>query len=275
MNKQDFTISIKSLEVSLTILSKVPDGFTTVWDFGVVGEDKSEESTHIYETSGIYTITLYYRSNETGDLEEQLSKVAIVSEHVHTQLSDSIYNLIDKYIPSDLQLELTSADKDAYIRKWQLYIQPLVNHFIPLENQLIMELAVYDYLYTKIQTMLIQTANQLTNQVVTTTSDDSEGRDRIKQITTGPTEVQYYDTVTESISALFKSYSTATQPGGILDDIRKNLCMLAARLEIFLPICEHPRQIKVPKITNVRRAGRLGGPNPGSVVNNPKDSIIE
>ena len=140
-----------------------------------------------------------------------------------------------------------------------------------------MELAAYDFLYIRIENMLVQTAEQLNKQIISESSSDSgeeSGRDRIKQITTGPTEVQYYDTLTDSLSTLYKSYATATAPGGILDDLRKSLCMLAQRMEIFLPLCTQPRTITVPKVVNPREAGPLGGPNPGTLVHIPTDSVL-
>lgn len=282
----DFITKVKGLEVSVSILSEVPADLTPVWDFGVVGGSTTEETNYTYETSGRYTITLYLQDAK-GEKEAVGKKVVMVSEYTKTQLTDSIYNLINKYIPENLNLSMGFDDKAAYITKWQLYIQPLVNHYIPieeysnelyyegLENQLVMELAAYDFLYIKIENMLIQTASQLEDQI--NSSDDggeTEVRDRIKQITTGPTEVQYFDTVTESISTLFKAYADATKPGGILDDLRKNLCMLAQRMDIFLPFCTQPRTIKVPKVVNHRHAGPIGGPNPGSLVHIPKDSIL-
>lgn len=283
----DFLTKVKGLEVSVSILSEVPADLTPVWDFGVVWGSITEETKYTYETSGRYTITLYLQG-KSGEKEVVGKKVVMVSEYTSTQLTDSIYNLINKYIPENLNLSMTTDDKAAYITKWQLYIQPLVNHCIPideysnelyyegLENQLVMELAAYDYLYVKIQNMLVQTADQLNTQIseVSEPEGEEKGRDRIKQITTGPTEVQYFDTVTESISTLFKSYADATKPGGILDDLRKNLCMLAARMEIFLPFCSQPRTIKVPKVVNHRHAGLIGGPNPGSLVHDPKESIL-
>lgn len=294
MATPDFIIKVRSLEVSVSIISEVPSGQVPVWDFGV-NEGVTQDTIHTYEVSGRYLITL--KLVDAVDPTEVISTVVkpvMVSEYAVTQLTDSIYNLIDGYIPSDLNLELSSSDKAAFINKWQLYIQPLVNHCIPieeynneayyegLENQLIMEMAVYDYLYRRIETMLMETANSLEKYNAayerTTTSGDGEdtpvARDRIKQITTGPTEVQYYDTVTESISGLFKAYSQATKPGGVLDDLRLNLCMLASRLEIFLPICTASRKITVPKVVNHRRPGLLGGPNPGFPVKIPTDKIL-
>ena len=287
----DFSQSILGLDVSFRITSKVPADQTPVWDFGdgtglISGELNPK---HSYETSGYYTVTVKLTDSE-GEVTDQRVKLIIVSEYSKTHLTDSIYNLIDTYIPANLRINMTQDEKAIYITKWQLYIQPLVNHEIPLEeysnelyyegleNQLIMELAAYDFLYIKIENMLVQTAEQLNKQIVSESSSESggeeEGRDRIKQITTGPTEVQYYDSLTDSISTLYKSYATATAPGGILDDLRKNLCMLAQRMEIFLPLCTQPRTITVPKVVNPREAGPLGGPNPGVLVHIPTGSVL-
>lgn len=286
----DFSQSVLGLDVSFRITSKVPADQTPVWDFGddtglISGELNPK---HSYETSGYYTVTVKLTNSEE-EVTDQRVKLIIVSEYSKTHLTDSIYNLIDTYIPANLRINMTPDEKAVYINKWQLYIQPLVNHEIPLEeysnelyyegleNQLIMELAAYDFLYIRIENMLVQTADQLNKQVISESSSESgEGnsRDRIKQITTGPTEVQYYDTLTDSLSTLYKSYATATAPGGILDDLRKNLCMLAQRMEIFLPICNRPRTIHVPKVVNPRNAGPLGGPNPGTLVHIPTDSIL-
>ena len=190
---------------------------------------------------------------------------------------------------------MTDADKDYFIKKWQLYIGPLVNHDLPipfeelnnevfyegLENQLVMELAVYDYLFIRIQNMLVQIAAQLENsnylykEASSTTSEDAIGNSQqIKQITTGPTEVQYYEQVTDSIASLLRAFSQATSDGGLLDQIRRNLCMLAARLEIIIPFCDSPMRIKVPRVVNKRFSGILGGPNPGFPVNKGVPSLL-
>ena len=98
--------------------------------------------------------------------------------------------------------------------------------------------------------------------------------DRIKQITTGPTEVQYYDTLADATSSLWKTLSQAMQPGGLIDELRKNLCMLASRLEIYLPFCDEVFRTVVPKVVNRRQPGVLDGPNPSAPVKGGKKSIL-
>jgi hypothetical protein len=272
----DFLYKTSKLQASFRILSKVPADSIPDWDFGD-NKGKSNElfPTYTYEASGFYTVTL-----TIDDLV--INHLVIVTEYANTHLTDSIYCLIDKYIPSEMLLEMSSVDKMSYINKWQLYLQPLVNHTIPieeysnelyyegLENQLIMELAVYDYIYTNVTNLLLNTGNSLHNKANGYGSDS-----KVKQITTGPSEVQFFEDITEAQSSLLKVYSTAIQPGGIIDNIKANICMLATRLDIYLPICRKPVGVKVvPKVVNHRDPGILGGPNPGSIINHSEPSLI-
>ena len=111
-------------------------------------------------------------TNSEG-LNLNATKIVIVNTESKTTLTDSIYNLINYYIPSEISDGMSSEEKAMYITKWQLYIQPLVNHIIPLdkyndelmyealENQLIMELAAWDYLNVKLLNLLTSTGEYL------------------------------------------------------------------------------------------------------------------
>ena len=244
MDNLDFVAIANGLEVSFRVLTKVPAKAIFDWDFG---DDKGsvydvKQPTYTYEKSGFYTVALNITNSEGLNLNA--TKTIIVNTESKTTLTDSIYNLINYYIPSEISDGMSSEEKAMYITKWQLYIQPLVNHIIPLdkyndelmyealENQLIMELAAWDYLNVKLLNLLTSTGeylSQLTStkeQVGDGSSKPEQARgDRIKQITTGPTEVQYYDTLADATSSLWKTFSQAMQPGGIIDELRKNLCM--------------------------------------------------
>lgn len=286
----DFAYTAKGLEVSFRVLTKVPPKSIFEWD---LGDDSGyfynkKLPTYTYEKPGFYSVTLTV-TNSNG-YNESVSKQIIVTDKVKTHLSDSIYNLIDYYIPTELNQEMTPEDKELYINKWQLYIQPLVNHCVPieeynnelayegLENQLIMELAAWDYLNVRIMNLLI-TANEYVSGVISlkkpgtsggdeTVEEESESArgDRIKSIKTGPTEVEYYDTLSESGSSLFTAFSNALKPGGIIDELRKNLCTLASRLEIFLPFCENYQPIIPSRVRHLKRPGPFDVPNPRSVL---------
>lgn len=293
-NNLDFVYVTSGLEVSFRVISKVPAKSIFDWDFG---DDKGEafnggrHVSYSYETPGFYTVTLHV-TNSVG-LDLTIDKTVVVCDYGHTTLSDTIYNLIDYYIPSEISDGMSREEKSMYITKWQYYIGPLVNHVVPpdkftdelwyeaLENQLIMELAAWDFLNVKILNLLTSTSEYL-SQLTSTKEQTGDGTskpeltrgDRIKQITTGPTEVHYYDTLQDSVSSLWKTLSQAMQPGGLIDDLRKNLCMLASRLEIYLPFCDSVSRVKVPRVVNRRRPGILDGPNPSAPVNGGNESIL-
>lgn len=277
-----FVYVTKGLQVSFRIISKILAGVTTSWDFGdSKGSSSNDRSpSYTYETAGFYTVTLKVTKDEETIEQSQLVMVS-EDESITTHLSDSIYNLIDNYIPPELG-NITMDQKVTYITKWQLYLGPLVNHEIlpdkyqdelayeGLENQLVMELAAWEYLNVQLTALLAKTNDffsKFQSPSGTSEEDSEDPNTRIKSITTGPTEVEYYDKFSDSIASWWKYYMQALQPGGIIDELRINLCTLAQRLEIYLPFCDKVRTSVVPKVVNRRKAGPLGGPNPIAPLN--------
>ena len=277
-----FVYVTKGLQVSFRIISKVPSSVTTSWDFGDFKESSSNDRSpsYTYETAGFYTVTLRVTIGEETIEQSQLVMVSD-DENITTHLSDSIYNLIDNYIPKELG-NMSMDQKVTYITKWQLYLGPLVNHEIlpdkyqdelayeGLENQLVMELAAWEYLNVQLTALLAKTNDffsKFQSQSGTSEEYSEDPNTRIKSITTGPTEVEYYDKFSDSIASWWKYYIQALQPGGIIDELRINLCTLAQRLEIYLPFCDKVRTSVVPKVVNRRKAGPLGGPNPIAPLN--------
>lgn len=293
-----FVYVAKGLEVSFKVLSKVPADATVGWDFGVVGGESSElNPTFTYESPGYYTATLTVTENppEGEPIVSTVSQVLLVSDgDVKTHLNDSIYNLIDLYVPANLVDDgMTLQQKTTFIQKWQLYLGPLVNHCIPmeeytnelyyegLENQLVMELAVWDFLNMQIISLLTGTGqyiDSLTYQSVNVHGEDEDHEEelvdddqvkagRVKRIQTGPTEVEYFDELSDSLSTLYKAYSEALKPNGIIDVLRQNLCNLASRLRIFLPMCDNAyKPVKVPRVVNRRHPKGIDGPNPPTIL---------
>lgn len=278
-----FVYVTKGLQVSFRIISKVPSGVTTSWDFGDFKESSSNDRSpsYTYETAGFYTVTLRVTIGEETIEQSQLVMVS-EDENITTHLSDSIYNLIDNYIPKELG-NMSMDQKVTYITKWQLYLGPLVNHEISpdkyqdelayegLENQLVMELAAWEYLNVQITALLARTNDFFSKfqsqPESSTNSEEEDSSTRIKKITTGPTEVEYFDKYSDSIASWWKYYIQALQPGGIIDELRINLCTLAQRLDIYLPFCDKTNTSIVPRVVNHRKAGPLGGPNPTSPLN--------
>ena len=296
----DFNYTTVGLEVTFRNRSKdIPNNSKLLWNFGDGDEYSEENPIHNYKLSGIFSVSLSVKNQDDIIIGKCIQEV-FVSNEVKTHLSGSIYELIDIYIPKSIFGYIPYNIKRQFIEKWQLYIQPLVDHEIPLEqynnelyyealeNQLIMELAAYDFMSVELSNMFkaisstviennsseqiscndgcISPNNIPSSQSSSSSSVSQYGGNSIKKIQTGPTEVEFfnnYELDSESASNVVK----ALQPGGILDLIKTNLCMLAERLDIYLPICDKDSKIVVPKVVNKRIKGPLSGPDPFFVVN--------
>lgn len=272
------TVGLKSNFINLSY--EVPDEYTYSWDFGD-GETSTElNPTHEYQKMGFYRVSMSIVDSNNRPVEK-VTKIVLISDKVKTHLSNSIYVLINTYIPYSIFGKVPSSVKQQFIEKWQLYIQPLVNHEIPvedfnnelyyeaLENQLIMELAAYDYMILNIQNVINATSQTIikdNSQSSGSSSDTSSASGgSIKKIVTGPTEVEYFND-TESEKDFISNITKATQPGGFIDILKQNLCMLAGRLDIYLPICENQTRVIVPRVVNRRKPRLLDGPDPLEVL---------
>ena len=277
----DFNYATVGLKVTFENLStRVPSDYTYHWDFGDNTQSTLNNPTHEFDKPGFYKVILVVKdpaSNTVGSSEQRVP----VTDKAKTHLSGSIYQLIDTYIPENIFGVVTISTKRQFIKKWQLYLQPLVNHCIPLqeynnemyyealENQLIMELAAYDFMSVQVANMVKAQAQSILENNTTSSSGGSEPPDGyqgdVKKIQTGPTQVEYFNP-NEDESDLASNIIKALGPGGLLDMMKENLCMLAGRLDIYLPICERPTRVVVPKAVNKRIKGPLSGPDPFSLL---------
>lgn len=270
------TVGLKSNFINLSY--EVPDEYTYSWDFGDGGTSTELNPTHEYQKMGFYRVSMSIVDSNNRPVEK-VTKTVLISDKVKTHLSNSIYVLINTYIPYSIFGKVPSSIKQQFIEKWQLYIQPLVNHEIPvedfnnelyyeaLENQLIMELAAYDYMLLNIQNVINATSQTIINDNSQSSgsSSNTSSEGSIKKIVTGPTEVEYFND-TESEKDFISNITKAVQPGGFIDILKQNLCMLAGRLDIYLPICENQTRVVVPRVVNRRRPRLLDGPDPLEVL---------
>lgn len=267
----EFTHSSNKLDVRFTNLSTSTGQANPNWDFGDGQTSEEINPTHHFDAMGRYSVTLKYISAD-GTAVGEFTQVVMVSDMANTTLPDTIYLLINTYLPAETFGEIDPKIKNQFINKWQLYLGPIVNHRIPeceftnelyfeaLENQLIMELAAYDYMVLKVNQMFQGVTHKLDSH--STGESESEGENSVKHITTGPTEVEYFngeDFLGDAISAIVK----AMNPDGVIALMRNQVCMLAARLDIYLPICQRlPDKKVVPRVVNRRKKTFLGGPDP-------------
>lgn len=269
--KIEFLFNKNQLEVSFMNLSTDVVG-SPLWDFGDGNTSTDINPVHTYAKSGRYNVTLSYGLGE----EESQSQVIMVSDKVFTTLSDTIYNLIDYLLPEDVFGPISLSQKQQLISKWQLYLAPIVNHCIPfeefnnelyfeaLENQLVMEAAAYDFMVLRLNQMVQGFSTKL-SESQSSGSGSSEGTDEegnIKHITTGPSEVEFFNEE-DYLSDVFSNVIKAMNPDGIIALMKSQLCMLSERLDIYLPICQRlPKSVVVPRVVNRRKAGFMGGPDP-------------
>lgn len=288
--KVNFQFTKSGLQVTFRNTSReVPDGSTYLWDFGDYTATVSDMNpSHTYDQEGFYLVQLTITPPDTSDVEEATVKMTIgLSLHVKTVLADSIYNLFDLRIPDNMIPLLTELDKQSYIQKWQLFLYDLVpsgvlidnaeNEYAweALENQLVLEAACYDW--------TVVTAIALMQSLGTTISEDSSSTDadadqsggEVKKIVTGPTEVEFFQSATsgDSASSILKTLTGALSPGGVIDLMKQNLCMLAKRLQVALHICSNNYMMVTPHKYNTRIPGLLGGPNPTSPLNSGDSSV--
>lgn len=271
--KVEFIFQKNKLEVTFTNLSTDVEGATPQWDFGDGNTSSEVSPTHTYEKLGRYIVTLSYGNSEENPSSTQ--QVIMVSDKVYTTLSDTIYNLINFLLPEDVFGEIPMANKQQLISKWQLYLAPLVRHFIPLEefnnefyfealeNQLVIEAAAYDIMVLRVNQMVQGFSTKLTkSQQSSGSGEEPEDENKVKHITTGPSEVEFFNEE-DYLSDVFSSIIKAMDPEGIIALMKSQLCMLAERLDVYLPICQRlPESPIVPKVVNHRKPGFLGGPDP-------------
>jgi PKD repeat protein len=275
----DFKFAAVGLQVTFTNLStQLAEDQQAVWNFGdgTVESHREIQVVHEYAKPGFFSVGLSVINAQGTVIQQRVIDVPVYGEEVKTHLSGSIYNLIDTFIPQSIFGEIPYSTKQQFIEKWQLYIQPLVNHLVPveeynnellyeaLENELIMEAAAYDFMVLKVT----QTVSAASTTIRESHSSSEGGEEteaaegQVKRIQTGPTEVEYFEEGSNDAD-IITSMVKALQPGGVIDLLKANLCMLAERLDIYLPICSRiPAQRIVPRVVNRRRPGPLDGPDP-------------
>lgn len=228
------------------------------WDFGNGHTSLDRNPVHTYVDSGTYTVTLKV-SNSEGT-SELYSESIIINGTNNIFISTTILELISHYIPNAIMNETSTNEKINLIRKWQMYLQPLV--FIPIEvdesdtfneikwpglvKMLIAQLSSYD---TILQAANAFIAISSSNSSGSNTGEDGEPipigelEQQIKSIETGPTKTEWFENKSylenaEAAEHLANAFATSTKAGGALDQLRLSICQLSARLRIYLPICD-------------------------------------
>jgi hypothetical protein len=247
--------------------TEVPEGSQYLWDFGDLTNSTLKNPEKRYTEIGEYTIKLRVTSPDTppeingGDIipGETIEVSQLLIIRTRTALSKPLIDVAKTYIPEILITDF-EANQGQYMDKWQLYIQPLVKHEVPeeyyfdetyyeaLENQLIAELVVYDYFVAALSKYLATTIANGSNAIASDDGDTETSDGEVKKIVTGPTEAEFFSSA-ENSAKLIKALEGISKVGGTLDMLRSEVCQLAHRLDIYLPMCGIPNKIvKSPEV---------------------------
>lgn len=277
-------------KIRASVLSTLAEGATYIWDMGDGSQPISGVKTleYTYGSDGVYFITLDITGEDIPNDEKKIKLVqsVVISSNSLTQLNGSIYDLIYNFIPKSLNQHVNNEQVDFFIQKWQLHLQPIVNHEIPLEeynnelyyealeNTLIMQLAAYELTVISVFNLLQAITNIVSESSSSSSNEPGSGtvdiEQAIKKIVTGPSEVEYYDNpdlYSDSDANMVKNMIGAFKPGGMIDTLKENICMTAKRLQIFIPIiCPDELGNRVPRVNKTYSPGRFRGPNNAGLI---------
>lgn len=205
--------------------------------------DRSDPPVLLYTlpgTPGVGTVSFPF-SNVQTDLAD-LSDFQILEDPATLlQYGSANFTLAQDYIPFiDLVTNETPPGLviplsyiTAKAMEWRLFLQKALSPVIAdadvqdegawpfLANVLIAKLVVFDYILKSMKSLL-----------ASSTLDDAGNAANIKKIETGPTNVEYLD----PFIALAKFFA-ANKYGSPLENLATDLCTLARRLRVYLPIC--------------------------------------
>lgn len=253
MIKASFSILPSLLVVNFTDTSTTDEGCkieSWSWNFGDpldpvpdpnLNVSIEQNPTHTFSKAGKFKVTL----TVTDDAGETATTFRYILVSTDIILPVSIEDLVKLKLPSGFPYQPEQISTSIAI--WQLYIQPLINSpyvqfadvynelaYPPIINALIGYLVAYEIMLDYTQ-----------NSAMTAAGSGIDGAAGVvKRIETGPSNAEFRDT------SDYLKYLTA--PGGIMEQIKKQVCMLASRSRIAIAYCPPiPKPIFIPK-----KAGR-------------------
>ncbi len=200
-----------------------------VWGFGVTGIDPSTEAEPIvsYAQSGVYEVTLTISDGVTT--EAVTLSVGVTNLFTSPALPVQILDAVMSRLPTPVLPTVPVID--GFIKKWQIYLADLIDPNIAtpdtfdqykwpaLVNDLIINLCLYDIITDKV--MSASAASAVAS---------GTGSGALKKVVTGPAEAEWFSSA-ESAYSMMKA-------GGLYDQIKQRICILAHKLRIPLGLCE-------------------------------------
>lgn len=196
----------------------------------------------ILGVSGNGTVAFTFTNLQT-DLAEIADFQIIETPAILLQYGSANFTLAQDYVPFiDLVaneqppgLAIPVSYTTLKAMEWRIYLQkaitpPILDIDIQNEaawpfliNTLIAKLVVFDFILKSVKSLMV---NSIASDL---------GGANIKKITTGPTDVEYLDVFASLIKFL-----TSGAHGSPLDNLAIDICQLAKRVRVYLPLCNNP-----------------------------------
>jgi PKD repeat protein len=200
-----------------------------VWDFGVNPTQTStdEEPIFQYTENGVFQVSLTVSDGTNTDT--LILPVGVTNLFTSPALPTLILDAVMSRLPTPLLP--TIAVIDGFIKKWELYLACLIDPNIsPLDtfdetkwpalvNDLVINLVLYDIITDKVLAAGASAA-----------VGTGSGSGGLKKVVTGPAEAEWFG-AGDAAYAMMKA-------GGLYDQIKQRICILARRLRIPLEFCD-------------------------------------
>ncbi len=200
----------------------------------------------------MYEVTLV-ATKASQDDSSVSSYVGVHSDKSLNIIDIPLTQLLNQYVPQELDSTAYNFDIGVAIKKWQLFLQPLVNREIPnnkvhnqsyftaLENFLIGQLVARELIINGYNQYLASLNHHVQEKV----KNDGNAQE-LKSVETGPAKAEWYSSA--------EIWKDILRDGGPLHLLTNATCELAHRLRIILHFCGqpaqkifYPRVYKVPK----------------------------
>lgn len=167
------------------------------------------------------------------------SEGVISGGNINIQDKEGFSTSLDAMVTTETPagLVISPNDKNNRIRFWRNYLQPLVTPVIAdvdlevesvwstLANSLIAKLVIYDSLLLESKKAMIAASGGGEGAM--------EGGGALKKLETGPSNAEWWD-ASNFLSTMFKPDKDGNTP---FDSLKQDLCQLAHRIRVHLPIC--------------------------------------
>ena len=248
----NFSVIINLLAANFTDTS-IPENSTSpitswLWDFGDTNTSNIQNPSHSYTAPGIYIVKLTVGDGTRVATTTKFLLIATTANSLLVPIIEQVKCKLPGY-NDDLCLLNT-------IRKWQLSLQEAPTPAIadadvfdetkwpPLFNALIASLVVYELLIELLnQYAVTGAALALQNGSSSSSSSSSSSISAepvLKKLETGPSNAEWFNPLdknnTESGSKLLAAYFK--KDGGLMAEYKNQICILANRLDTYIPeIC--------------------------------------